>query len=85
MIADKLKQRYVNLQLWHYNVSDYLKSLSDNELTSRRLQILGNCLSEQLRPIIYKMKELKKAGYQESIHQILNEDVVHLSDSTKPV
>lgn len=85
LIADKLKQRYVNLQLWHYNVSDYLKSLSDNELTSRRLQILGNCLSEQLQPIICKMKELKKAGYQESIHQTLIEDVVHLSDSTKPV
>lgn len=85
LIADKLKQRYVNLHLWHYDVSDYVKSLSDNELTSRRLQILSNCLSEQLQSIICKMKELKIAGYQESIHQILIEDVVNISDSTKPL
>lgn len=70
LIADKLKRKYPKLILWHYTKKDYDQSISKNELSSRRISVLDNCICDELEEICMLLKKEGKAGYQESLESI---------------
>lgn len=65
LIADKLKRRYPSLNLWHYSKDDYYLSISNIDISKRRLSILNNCVCEELQEICELIMKEKKGGYQE--------------------
>ena len=66
-IADSLKQKYPNINLWRYEKSDYMKSLSTMPLSNERLKKLGTLKDKKLKQIANTMIKEKKAGYQENL------------------
>lgn len=73
-IADKLKQKYVNLNLWHYEVEDYLR-VKGNVNIEDRLSKLNSIAAKELKALIAIMKKEKVAGYQELLVKSLMEDI----------
>lgn len=77
MIAQRLKDRYPSLHLWHYSIDDYLKSQSQNKCSQRRLKILENLKDSKLikiRECIVNMEGM--AGYQENIIHEYEKDIL---------
>lgn len=67
-IADRLKLRYgSNLELWLMEERYYVQSISNKEISERRLKILDGLQDEALRKIAQRMRHEKRAGYQEKI------------------
>lgn len=73
-IADKLKQRYKALQLWHYEVQDYLKVKGIVEIEDRLVK-LNSIQSKEFNTLIEVMKKEKVAGYQELLVEELMESM----------
>lgn len=73
-IADKLKQRYVTLNLWHYEVEDYLKVKGMVEIGDRLVK-LNSIQSQELRPLIERMQIESVAGYHELLVEELIRDI----------
>lgn len=73
-IADKLKQRYKALQLWHYQVQDYLKVKGIVEIEDRLVK-LNSIQSKEFATLIEVMKREKVAGYQELLVEELMESM----------
>ncbi len=71
LIADKLKQFYQMYQgkfyFWKMSEVEYEKSLSDVELSDRRLAMLDRLTDAQLIKVADRMRREKKAGYQENL------------------
>ena len=73
IIAQKLRQRYKNVQLWHFSVAEYRRTKI--VLPISRLQRLQSICDPDLQLIATKMKEWKCAFYQESFANLLLQDI----------
>ena len=68
LIAQKISRYYSGkVNFWAMTEEQYIKSMSDEILNDRRIKSLDNIDNLQLIPIANKMRETKKAGYQENI------------------
>lgn len=67
LIAEKLYKRYYGVVFEGYTEENYLKSLSDNVISDRRLKQLEKVSSPDLAVIARCIQRYKKAGYQEYI------------------
>ncbi|NDL66792.1 TIGR02679 domain-containing protein [Anaerotalea alkaliphila] len=65
LIADKLKLRYPTLELTAFTGENYLRSLSDNPLSKRRLKQLDLLRDSRLVAVGELVRTHGKAGYQE--------------------
>ncbi|MDQ6598868.1 DUF2399 domain-containing protein [Bacillus salipaludis] len=66
LMAYSLKQRYPNnIHYWRYSVEDYIKTLSNIELSPDRLRKLDNIKDVELEATIQQIREIKKVAYQE--------------------
>lgn len=66
-IAQRLKQRYPTLILWHYQVRDYERCRSQKTIRDSRLSMLAQVTQEELVPIKERLLIEKKSGYQEQL------------------
>ena len=75
IIAQKLKNRYKdNLKLWHYELKDYKKAMSNKKISTKSLNKLKNIEDKTLITISNELLKTQKAAYQESIiEDIINE------------
>lgn len=79
MIAQKLKNRYnENLLFWNYEITDYMNSISDKDISKKRLKILDALTSQELIKIGELLRIHKKAGYQEKL--FLDDNSLKLSN-----
>lgn len=77
LIADRLWKKYPDhVRLWRMSARDYLKSLSEEETCKQQLCKLQTLENRQLLETAIKMKEIKKAAYQENIKEVLVEDIL---------
>ncbi len=75
-MAQRLKERnQEHIHLWHFQLEDYLASSPEVLLSDDRVAKLETVTIEELQPIKEKMREIKKAGYQEEILKKLYEDI----------
>jgi uncharacterized protein (TIGR02679 family) len=66
LMAYSLKRRYPNnIHYWRYSVEDYIKTLSNIELSPNRLRKLDNIKDVELESTIQQIREIKKVAYQE--------------------
>lgn len=80
LIAQKLINRYPSMHLWRYNIENYIYCISDKSLSGQRLKMLSKLKIPQLVDIAEMMLESKKAGYQENIIKLYQEDLVELKN-----
>lgn len=74
MIADRLMKRYSNLKLWHYDIEDYLCSLSDKYANQKRLAINRKLENPMLIEIGQYLSH-SAIGYQENLLNKYLEDL----------
>ena len=68
LIAQKLSQYYKGeLHYWHMETADYEKCRSAEEISLKRMKILGRITDERLKPVVEKIEEYGTAGYQEML------------------
>lgn len=78
LIADKLKQKYTNLELILYNEELFEKSKSDKKINPSRIKILDNVSSIQLQEITKMIKKTNTVGYQE---KVISDIIKYLHDN----
>ncbi len=78
LIADKLKQKYSkHCHLWCYSVNYFNKiQIMQDEISSKRIQILKNIQDYQLKEIALFMIEHLCFGYQEGLINIYKKDLL---------
>lgn len=75
-MAYSLKQRFPNhVFYWRFTPEDYMSSLSSVNLEASRLKKLDSVKDVSLEPLINKIKNEKKAAYQERQLEYLIEDI----------
>lgn len=75
-IADKIHQKYPQIQLWCYDKSMYQKCKSLERANSQRIHMLKNIKSEQLLDVVQCIQENQGCvGYQENMVDIYLERV----------
>lgn len=67
LIAQKLIDRFPQIQLWMYNEDAFKKSISKNVVSDTRLAMLDNLNDQQLKTIAGCIRESKRCGYQEKL------------------
>ncbi|WP_346342264.1 DUF2399 domain-containing protein [Drancourtella massiliensis] len=68
LIAQKLKQYYRgDFIFWHMTRQDYEKAMSKETISERRIKMLEKITEPRLLPAVERMREEKKAGYQEKL------------------
>ena len=68
LIAQKLKQYYQGEMIfWHMTSQDYDQAMSKETISDRRLKMLERITDPGLLPAVERMREEKKAGYQEKL------------------
>lgn len=76
LMAYSLKKRYPkNIYYWKYSVENYIKTLSNVEISSNRLQKLNNIKDVELENLLYHIKKIKKVAYQERQIKELIKDI----------
>lgn len=65
LIANRLKNRYSNLDLSFFSTSNYIKSLSNVSISEKRMKQLKNLNDDVLIKVALLMQEYKCAGYEE--------------------
>lgn len=65
LIAEKLKQRFHNIELFCYNTIDYNNAKSKEKISNARLKKLDNINSKELQEIKKLLLENKISAYQE--------------------
>lgn len=76
LIAYRLAQRYPNqVILWRFRVEDYKACRLEQVLEENRIRKLENIKNTNLAAIASVMRRLRQAGYQESLFQLLLEDI----------
>lgn len=65
LIAEKLKQRFPNIELFCYNTLDYHNAKSKEKISNARLRKLDNINSKELQEIKKLLLENKISAYQE--------------------
>ncbi|QDR79941.1 TIGR02679 family protein [Sporomusa termitida] len=83
LMAERLVKRYPEAQLWHYSVDEYNTSLlrnntgyGDEAISNSRLKQLDGLTIPQLRAIAGRLRETKRASYQESFIERLAENCI---------
>lgn len=75
-IADRLWRRFPNhIRIWRMGEQDYEKSLSQEPISPKRLKILENITHPELKQTAARIRECKRAGYQELLLEDLAEDI----------
>ena len=75
LIAQKIKERYPNVFLWHYEIEDYYLSCSEKKSSEKRLKMLEKLNEPKLRAIGQCIiGTCGKSGYQENIIQKYERD-----------
>ena len=75
-IADKVITRSPErIFLWRMTVEDYYRSISDEELTEKRLKKVDKIVNVQLKELAEVLKKEKKAGYQEHLIDLMVKDI----------
>jgi len=75
-IADKVITRSPErIFLWRMTVEDYYRSISDEELTEKRLKKVDKIVNVQLRELAEVLKKEKRAGYQEHLIDLMVKDI----------
>ena len=70
LIAQKLCAFYgTGFNFWHMGLADYEAALPNKLLSERRIKMLGNISEPRLVDTAQRIREHKKAGYQEAIWQ----------------
>lgn len=82
LIAEKLKLKFPNIELFCYTEHDYLNSKSNEVLSSSRLKKLDNINSEELLKIKEILLKEKFSGYQE---QNLNRLIEYITNNKNEV
>ena len=78
LIADKLKQKYTNLELFCYTEEDYKNTKANSKINESRIKKLDNIKTKDLYLIKELIKQNKCAGYQEkNIDRIRNFMINH--------
>lgn len=78
-IAERLWQKYGEaIRLWRMNISDYEKSISNEKLNDRRMTKLDHLKNPMLRCTAEKVKQERRAGYQENLLEDLLRDVLSI-------
>ena len=68
LMAYKLKKRFGDkLNHWNFDVKHYMKALSEEAISERRLKQLDKITDPKLQPLIQEMRKAKKSAYQERI------------------
>lgn len=74
LIAQKIKQYYKGKFLyWHMSAEDYEKSRSKEMISEKRLKILDRITDTELKEVVLRIRNEKRAGYQENIWDVLIE------------
>lgn len=74
LIAQKIKQYYKGKFLyWHMSAEDYEKSRSKEMISEKRLKILDRITDTELEEVVLRIRDEKRAGYQENIWDVLIE------------
>lgn len=76
LIAQKLIDRFPQIQLWMYTEEAFKLSVSENVLSDARLTMLDNLHDEQLKSIAKLIKESKRCGYQEKLIAHYIQDII---------
>lgn len=76
LIAQKLLDRFPQIQLWMYTEEAFKLSVSENVLSDARLTMLDNLHDEQLKSIAKLMKKSKRCGYQEKLIARYIQDII---------
>ena len=80
LIAQKVKERYPSILLWHYENEDYYLSCSENRSNKQRMKMLEQLHEPQLKNIGNCIVEQGgNAGYQENIIYKYEEDILRYS------
>lgn len=78
-IAYKLKQRYGDkLKFWRFDVEEYKSLKSNVTIEERRLKQLDGINSEELLPLINKLKKEGSSGYQELLVEEYIGDIIRI-------
>lgn len=76
LIAQKLRQYYRGpFSYWHMSAEDYRRGCSAEEISPRRLKMLERVTDEELVPAAAAMRESRRAGYQENIWKVYEEEL----------
>lgn len=68
LIAQKLKRYYQGeFYFWHMASQDYDKAMSEKPISERRMKMLERITDSGLLPVVERMREEKRAGYQEKL------------------
>ena len=65
MIADKLKNKFPNLNLFCYAVEDFKNAISNEVVNGSRIKKLDNIINKELIAIKESIKKSNKSAYQE--------------------
>lgn len=77
LMAQRLIERYpLHCKPWRFSTDDYVSSMSDADLSERRLKQLDNVTAGELQDIVAAVRHKGKAGYQERLLPDLLLDVV---------
>lgn len=76
LIADRLIQRHQDcIEPWHMEPADYMKALSEKNISEERLKMLDRLQDSRLLASADKVRKYKKAAYQERLLEILKKDI----------
>lgn len=75
-MAQRLKVRYPEyVQLWRFEIEEYLEAIFNIELSDARLKKLDTITLDELLTLKKQIAMKRKAGYQEKLIPKLMEDI----------
>ncbi len=79
-IADNIWKKYTKqFRLWRMSEEDYFKCVSEEGISEQRLEKMSSIQNPDLFKTCGAVRKKKKAGYQENIIELLEEDLVEIS------
>lgn len=75
-IAQRISSSFPGrVHIWRMSVKDYEKALSQEQVSGRRLEMMKNLVHPVLKKTAEKIRQQKKAGYQEMLLEEMAEDM----------
>lgn len=68
------------VHFWRMSIEDYQKALSQEQVSQRRMEMMKNLTHPELKKTAEKIREWKRAGYQEMLIKEMVEDIVGKKD-----
>lgn len=76
LMAQRLYERYAqSVRAWRFTEADYALTVSDAEISERRLKQLHRVTAPELQGITAVVKQHGKVGYQEKLQSLLLQDM----------